>query len=295
MAGHGGHRHHRGEATFEAAVTATKRGAYHFINKPFENSSLLVTIDRALENKAQKEENHSLRRAVATMSGGSAPVFQSGAMQSVVRTIERVAPSDVAILITGESGSGKEIIADLIHTMSTRSKNRIVKVNCAALPRDLIESELFGSKKGAYTGSLQDREGLFRQAEGGTLFLDEISEMPIDTQSKLLRVLQDQEVRPIGDTKSYKTDCRIVAATNRKTDEAIKDGKLARRFVLPDQRDLRLPAAAAGTSRRHHAARECVSETFCRASQALAHRLHAASDGTAHQLRMARQHPPVAK
>ena len=215
-----------GEATFEAAVLATKRGAYHFINKPFENSMLLVTIDRALENKQQKEENHSLRRAVATMSGNSAPVFQSAAVQAVVRTIERVAPSDVTILITGESGSGKEVIADLIHSMSARAKNRIVKVNCAALPRDLIESELFGSKKGSYTGSLTDREGLFRQAEGGTLFLDEISEMPIDTQSKLLRVLQDQEVRPIGDTKSYKTDCRIIAATNRKTDEAIKDGKL---------------------------------------------------------------------
>ena len=215
-----------GEATFEAAVTATKRGAYHFINKPFESSMLLVTIDRALENKHQKEENHSLRRAVATMSGGSAPVFQSAAMQAVVRTIERVAPSDVTILITGESGSGNEIIADLIHSMSTRAKNRIVKVNCAALPRDLIESELFGSKKGSYTGSLTDREGLFRQAEGGTLFLDEISEMPIDTQSKLLRVLQDQEVRPIGDTKSYKTDCRIIAATNRKPEDAIKDNKL---------------------------------------------------------------------
>ena len=215
-----------GEATFEAAVTATKRGAYHFITKPFENSSLLVTIDRALENKHQKEENHSLRRAVATMSGGAAPVFQSAGMQAVVRTIERVAPSDVAILITGESGSGKEIIADLIHTMSNRAKNRIVKVNCAALPRDLIESELFGSKKGSYTGAHADREGLFRQAEGGTLFLDEISEMPIDTQSKLLRVLQDQEVRPIGDTKSYKTDCRIIAATNRKPEDAIKDSKL---------------------------------------------------------------------
>ncbi len=110
--------------------------------------------------------------------------------------------------------------------MSPRAKNRIIKINCAALPRELIESELFGSKKGAFTGANADRKGLFRQAEGGTLFLDEISEMPIDTQSKLLRVLQDQEVRPVGDTISYKTNCRIIAATNRKTDEAIKDGKL---------------------------------------------------------------------
>jgi DNA-binding NtrC family response regulator len=215
-----------GEATFEAAVQATKRGAYHFINKPFDAQALLVTLERAIENRQQKEENNSLRRAISTMSGSSAPVFQSQQMQQVVRTIERVAPSDVAILITGESGTGKEVIADLVHALSPRSKNKIVKVNCAALPRELIESELFGSVKGAFTGAHTDRDGLFRQAEGGTLFLDEISEMPIDTQSKLLRVLQDQEVRPVGGKTSYKTNCRILAATNRKPEEAIKDGKL---------------------------------------------------------------------
>ena len=215
-----------GNATFEAAVEATKRGAYHFLNKPFDTQGLLVTVERALEHKQQTEENSSLRRALSTMSGGSSPIFQSAQMQAVVRTVERVAPSDVSILITGESGTGKEVIADLIHAMSPRSKARIIKINCAALPRELIESELFGSVKGAFTGAHSDRDGLFRQAEGGTLFLDEISEMPIDTQSKLLRVLQDQEVRPVGGKVSYKTNCRIVAATNRKTDEAIKDGKL---------------------------------------------------------------------
>ena len=215
-----------GNATFEAAVEATKRGAYHFLNKPFDTQGLLVTVERALEHKQQNEENRSLRRALSTMSGGSSPIFQSTAMQNVVRTVERVAPSDVAILITGESGSGKEVIADLIHALSPRNKGKIIKINCAALPRELIESELFGSVKGAFTGAHSDREGLFRQAEGGTLFLDEISEMPIDTQSKLLRVLQDQEVRPVGGKVSYKTNCRLVAATNRKPDEAIKDGKL---------------------------------------------------------------------
>ena len=130
------------------------------------------------------------------------------------------------MLITGESGTGKEVIADLIHALSPRSKNKIIKINCAALPRELIESELFGSVKGAFTGAHSDREGLFRQAEGGTLLLDEISEMPIDTQSKLLRVLQDQEVRPVGGKVSYKTNCRLIASTNRKPEEAIKDGKL---------------------------------------------------------------------
>ncbi len=215
-----------GNATFEAAVEATKRGAYHFLNKPFDTQGLLVTVERALEHKQQNEENSTLRRALSTMSGNSSPIFQSAVMQNVVRTVERVAPSDVSILITGESGSGKEVIADLIHMISPRSKGKIIKINCAALPRELIESELFGSVKGAFTGAHTDREGLFRQAEGGTLFLDEISEMPIDTQSKLLRVLQDQEVRPVGGKVSYKTNCRLVAATNRQPQEAIKDGKL---------------------------------------------------------------------
>jgi DNA-binding NtrC family response regulator len=160
------------------------------------------------------------------MSGGAAPVFQSTAMKAVVRTVERVAPSDVSVLITGESGTGKEVVADLIHALSPRSKGPFIKINCAALPRELIESELFGSVKGAYTGAQADREGLFRQAESGTLLLDELSEMPVDTQSKLLRILQEKECRPVGGRASYKVDCRILASTNRVPESAIKDGKL---------------------------------------------------------------------
>jgi DNA-binding NtrC family response regulator len=160
------------------------------------------------------------------MSGTVSPIFGSPVMQEVVRTVERVAPSDVTVLITGESGTGKEVVADLLHALSRRSKGRIIKINCAALPRELIESELFGSVKGAFTGAHTDREGLFRQAEDGTLLLDEISEMPIDTQSKLLRVLQDQEVRPVGGRTSYKTNCRVIASTNRKPEDAFRDGKL---------------------------------------------------------------------
>jgi DNA-binding NtrC family response regulator len=208
------------------AVEAGKRGAYNFVTKPFENTKLLTDVRCAFERKEQTAENSNLRRALETMSGTASPVFQSAAMRDLVRTVERIAPSDVTVLITGESGTGKEVIADLVHTFSPRSKGRIIKINCAALPRELIESELFGSVKGAFTGAHSDREGLFRQAEGGTLFLDEISEMPIDTQSKLLRVLQDQEVRPVGGKTAYKTNCRIVAATNRRPEEAIKDGKL---------------------------------------------------------------------
>jgi DNA-binding NtrC family response regulator len=215
-----------GHATFDAAVEATKRGAYHFQNKPFDTKTLLLSVERALEHKRLNEEGRSLRTALATMSGGAAPIFQSQAMRTIVRDLEKVAPSDVAILITGESGTGKEVIADMIHALSNRSKGPLIKINCAALPRELIESELFGSVKGAFTGATGDREGLFKQAEGGTLLLDEISEMPVDTQSKLLRVLQEKEVRPVGGRVSYKSDCRVIAATNRETTEAIKMGKL---------------------------------------------------------------------
>ena len=211
------------------AVEATKRGAFNFIRRSgerFDGAKFLADVTNAMERRRQTDETSLLGRALETMSGTASPIFQSAAMRDVVRTIERVAASDVAILITGESGTGKEVIADLVHAFSPRSKGRIIKINCAALPRELIESELFGSVRGAFTGAHTDREGLFRQAEGGTLLLDEISEMPVDTQSKRLRVLQDQEVRPVGGKTSYKTNCRLVAATNRKTDEAIRDGKL---------------------------------------------------------------------
>ena len=204
-----------GHATYDVAVEAIKRGAFHFQEKPFDPESLLNLIKRAVEIR-------TLREAVSTANA----IFACDAMKNVVRTVRRVAPSDVSILITGESGTGKEVIADLIHTASARATGPLIKINCAALPRELIESELFGSVKGAFTGAHSDREGLFRQSEGGTLLLDELSEMPIDTQSKLLRVLQEKEVRPVGGRTSYKTDCRIIAATNRKVEDAIRDGKL---------------------------------------------------------------------
>jgi DNA-binding NtrC family response regulator len=214
-----------GFGTLDLAVEATKRGAFHFQTKP-PNEGMYTLVERALERKLQTQENSRLIDALKRMGGDSSPVFHSPIMKSVMRTVERIAPSDVSVLITGESGTGKEVIADLIHTLSKRNKAPFIKINCAALPRELIESELFGSVKGAYTGSQGDREGLFRQAEGGTLLLDEISEMPLDTQSKLLRVLQEKEVRPVGGRTSYKTDVRIIAATNRHVEDAIKEGKL---------------------------------------------------------------------
>jgi DNA-binding NtrC family response regulator len=215
-----------GHATIDAAVAATKLGAYDFQKKPFDHKSLLIAVERAIEHKHLQEQASSLRQALSTMSGGTSPIFQSSAMKSVVKTVERVSPSEVSIFITGESGTGKEVVADLIHALSPRSKGPFIKINCAALPRELIESELFGSVKGAFTGAQADREGLFRQADGGTLLLDELAEMPVDTQTKLLRVLQEKEVRPVGGKTTYKTNCRVIASTNQHVDDAIKAGKL---------------------------------------------------------------------
>jgi DNA-binding NtrC family response regulator len=270
-----------GNATYDKAVEATKLGAYHFQAKPFDQKTLLLSVERALEHRHLNQEASALRKAVVTMCGGESPIFQSPAMKTIVRTIERVAPSDVSILITGESGTGKEVIADLIHNLSPHSKGPLIKINCAALPRELIESELFGSVKGAFTGATADREGLFRQAEGGTLLLDEISEMPIDTQSKLLRVLQEKEVRPVGGRTSYKTDCRIIAATNRPTEDAIKAGKLREDLFyrisaisvhLPPLRDRRediIPLATAFLKRYDAQAGRNISGFSDPASEAL--------------------------
>src|SRR5882724_7812792 len=259
-----------GHATYDVAVEAIKRGAFHFQEKPFDPESLLNLIKRALEIR-------SLREAVSTASA----IFQCDAMKAVVRTVRRVAPSDVSILITGESGTGKEVIADLIHSSSHRASGPLIKINCAALPRELIESELFGSVKGAFTGAHSDREGLFRQSEGGTLLLDELSEMPIDTQSKLLRVLQEKEVRPVGGRTSYKTDCRIVAATNRKVEDALRDGKLREDLYyrisavsvhlppLRDRRDDILPLANAFLKRFAAQADRVISDFSAEAGDRL--------------------------
>lgn len=245
-----------GNGNYDLAVEATKRGAFHFQSKP-HNEGLFNLTEKALERKQKSQENEKLVGALKLMSGDGAPIFQSPSMKMVLRTIERVAGSDVAVLITGESGTGKEVVADMIHTLSPRVKGPFIKINCAALTRELMESELFGSVKGSYTGSVMDKKGLFREAEGGTLLLDELSEMPIDMQSKLLRVLQEKEVRPVGGRTSYKIDCRVVAATNRNTDQAIKEGKLREDLYyrisaisvhlppLRDRRDDILPLARA--------------------------------------------------
>lgn len=214
-----------GNASMEAAVASVKRGAFHFHNKPFHAEELLRII-----REACKERRRHLAAANTPVPGGvgatNGLVLAGVAMQELVKLVDRVAPSEASILITGESGSGKEVVADLVHARSARAGGPMVKVNCAAFPRDLLESELFGCVKGAFTGAHADRSGLFQQARGGTLMLDEICEMPLEMQSKLLRVLQHREYRPVGATTTVQTDCRVIAATNRNIDEALASNRL---------------------------------------------------------------------
>jgi len=211
----------------DTAVKAIKLGAYDFQQKPFDPKTLLVSLERAVEHKNLKQEASTLRKALTSISNSASPIYRSGAMKSLIRKVEKVAPTDVSILITGESGSGKEVVADMIHTISPRNQGPIIKVNCAALPKSEIDTELFGSVSRDANGNLQDdREGLFRQAKGGTLVLDQITEMPVDTQSKLLRVLQEKHAHPVGSEEPYKTDCRIISITNRQVQDALEDGSL---------------------------------------------------------------------
>ena len=215
------------EASPEVVVEAMKRGAYHFKSKPFSGADLKQLVKTACSLR-QVEDVTDEMAPVKSVLGETIhwPVARSAKMKEALRLTARVAPNDICILITGESGTGKEVIANLVHSLSLQAKGPLVKINCAALPRELIESELFGAIKGAYTGSVVSRNGLLAEASGGTLFLDEIAEMPIATQAKLLRVLQYKEFRPVGGTTTLKTNCRIIAATNREVMSAISESHL---------------------------------------------------------------------
>jgi DNA-binding NtrC family response regulator len=209
-----------------AAVEATKAGAFYFVEKPFDFEELLPLIEKALERRELVAETESMRRQLSTRSEYFNIIGSSKPMQIIYETIESVAKSDANVLIVGESGTGKELIANAIHYNSLRSKKPFIKVNCAALPKELIESELFGHAKGAFTGAHADKEGLVQHAAGGSLMLDEIAEMPVELQPKLLRVLQERICRKIGSEKSYPVDFRLITSTNRMPAEAIRDGQL---------------------------------------------------------------------
>jgi DNA-binding NtrC family response regulator len=215
-----------GYGSVERAVEATKAGAFYFVEKPFDFEELEPLVQKALERRELLAETTSMRRQLSTRSEYFNIIGASKQMQTIYETIESVAKSDANVLIVGESGTGKELIANAIHYNSLRSKKPFIKVNCAALPKELIESELFGHTKGAFTGAHADKEGLVQHAAGGSLLLDEIAEMPVELQPKLLRVLQERSYRKIGSEKTYTVDFRLVCSTNRLPADAIREGLL---------------------------------------------------------------------
>ncbi|MDQ3321787.1 MAG: sigma-54 dependent transcriptional regulator [Acidobacteriota bacterium] len=215
-----------GYGSVEKAIEATKAGAFYYVEKPVEFEELLVLIEKAIERKQQGREIRELRGKLSSRSSYQGVIGGSRSMQDIYEIIESVAESDANILILGESGTGKEVIANAIHYKSHRSKKPFVQLNCSALPKELIESELFGHKKGAFTGAIGDKEGFLGRANGGSLLLDEIGEMPIGLQPKLLRVLQERIYYRVGDDKPREVDFRLVSSTNRSPFDAIQEGNL---------------------------------------------------------------------
>jgi len=220
--------------TLSNAIESIKRGAYHFISKPYAPEELLSLVEKALEKQSLLRETQELRQRTQQLekrlemasANQPTPIFKSKAMQEIDGLITAMAPSDANVLITGESGVGKEVVANIIHVRSRRADAPIVKLNCAAFPSTMIESELFGYVKGAFTGAMNDFPGMIAAANGGTLFLDEISDMPPDLQTRFLRVLQEREYRPLGSTRTMKVDFRVIAATNQPVAQALAENRL---------------------------------------------------------------------
>jgi two-component system response regulator HydG len=209
----------------DTAVEAIKRGAYHYLTKPFKLEELRIYLEKALKERRLAAENRALRQAVSERYGLASLVGKSRPMQQLYETVQRVARTDSLVLVTGESGTGKELVARAIHHTSPRADKPFVVVNCTAIPAGLLESELFGHVKGAFTGATQAREGVFVEADGGTLFLDEIGDMSVELQSRLLRTIEDGVVRPVGGSQSTKVDVRIIVATNQDLAQRVRERK----------------------------------------------------------------------
>ena len=210
-----------GHGNVDTAVRATRLGAYDFLEKPLSLERVLLTVDHALEDRQLRQEVNKLRQQ---MPSEDFLIGDSEVMKRLMQQIRSAAPSNSRVLITGENGSGKEIVARTIHRLSLRAAQTFVDVNCAAIPEELIESELFGHRKGAFTGAIDDRKGKFELADGGTLFLDEIGDMSVKTQAKVLRVLQEQKFQKVGGHQTIAVDVRVIAATNKDLQGEIESG-----------------------------------------------------------------------
>lgn len=213
-----------GHGTIETAVEALKKGAYDFISKPLDLNRLLVTVRNAIDRKDLVQETKKLKRKISGGIGATQIVGESKGIKTVKEMIEKVASSDARVLITGENGTGKELVARSLHEKSNRSKAPFIEVNCAAIPSELIESELFGHEKGAFTSAIKDRKGCFEQAETGTLFLDEIGDMSLSAQAKVLRALQESRITRVGGEKEIKVNVRVIVATNKDLLKEIAQG-----------------------------------------------------------------------
>lgn len=214
-----------GHATIESAIRATQKGAFHFVTKPFNLEELMSLIEKALTHKKLQQENQQLRSELNKKYKFDQIIGNSEQIQNVLRLIERVADSDSTVLVTGESGTGKELIARAIHYNSPRATGPFIPINCGAIPAELLESELFGHMKGAFTGAIANRVGRFEMADGGTIFLDEIGDLEPSLQVKILRALQERSFEPVGSTKTVEVNVRVIAATNINLEQAVEDGR----------------------------------------------------------------------
>lgn len=212
--------------SLDITIEAIKRGAYYYLEKPYTPDRLLTLVERALQFANLRRENQTLKQTLTGNSDAFGMIGRDAKMRQIVETIRTAAPSDASVLIEGESGTGKELIATAFHVASHRQAQPFIRINCAAIPHELIESELFGYKKGAFTGADRDKRGLIEAAGGGTLLLDEIAEMPAHLQTKLLRVLQERKLRRLGDERESSVDFRLVSATNRDTARLLEEGVL---------------------------------------------------------------------